>query len=136
MKKPIDPMSWDEIRREFEAMNAMVCVPKNMEKYPKGYIADEEKSVRWNREFVERENEKYRLEVSRLNTVKNKARDALKEHIYERIQFEVGHDLSREKARLIYGMAYERGRSYGSYEVEKSIHELIELATMLLATDY
>lgn len=136
MKKPIEPMSWDEIRTAFDAMNKMVCVPTGMTKYRTGYVADEEKSVRWNREFVERENEKYRLEVSKLNTVKNKARDALKEHIYERIQFEVGHDLSREKARLIYEMAYERGRSYGFYEVEKSIHELIELATMLLATDY
>lgn len=136
MKKTTEPMSWDEIRAEFVTMNAMVCVPTGLTKYPTGYIVDEEKSVRWNREYVEQNNEKYRLEVSRLNTVKNKARDALKEHIYERIQFEVGHDLSREKARLIYEMAYERGRSYGFYELEKSIHELIELATMLLATDY
>lgn len=128
-----EPMEWDEIRREFEAMNAIVCVPKNMEKYPKGYIADEEKSVRWNREFVEQENEKYRIEAARLNTLKNKARDAVMRHIYERIQFEVGHNLSLGKAQAIYEMAYERGHAYGFHEVENYLHELIDFASTLLA---
>ena len=113
----------------------MVCVPKGMSKLRADYIADEEKSVRWNREFVEQENKKYRDEVARLNTMKNKARDSMKEHIYERIQFEVGHQLSRKKAEAILKTAYERCRSYGYCELESNLYELIELASTLLAVD-
>ena len=128
-----EPMGWEDIRMDFEKMNAMKCVPAGMRKYPTGYIADEDESVRWNREFVERENEKYRKEVARLNTLKNKARDAMMQNIYERIQFEVGHNLSLGKAQAIYEMAYERGHAYGFQEVENYLHELIDFASTLLA---
>ena len=40
---------WREIQDEFETMQRMSCVPKNIHKVPTGYIFDEEKSVKWNR---------------------------------------------------------------------------------------
>ena len=67
--------------------------------------------------------------------LKIKARDSMKEHIYERIQFEVGHQLSRKKAEAILKTAYERCRSYGYCELESNLYELIELASTLLAVD-
>lgn len=47
---------WREIQDEFETMQRMSCVPKNIHKVPTGYIFDEEKSVKWNREQVDANN--------------------------------------------------------------------------------
>ena len=89
---------WQTIRTEFEAMERMSCVPAGIRKVRADHIFDEERSVRWNREMVEKNNADYQAEVARLNTEKNKRRDAILEDIYRLIQEDVGHDLSRVKA--------------------------------------
>ena len=127
-----EPMGWDEIQAEFEEMQRMSCTPIGLTKLRPDFVKDEEKSVKWNREYVERENKKYHDEVARLNTRKNKARDAVTEHIYKRIQLEVGHQISMKKAAAIYNMAYDLGHPSGFYAVRGYLEELIELAYYLL----
>ena len=82
---------WQTIRTEFEAMERMSCVPAGIRKVRADHIFDEERSVRWNREMVEKNNADYQAEVARLNTEKNKRRDAILENIYRLIQEDVGH---------------------------------------------
>lgn len=77
---------WQTIRTEFEAMERMSCVPVGIRKVRADHIFDEERSVRWNREMVEKNNADYQAEVARLNTEKNKRRDAILEDIYRLIQ--------------------------------------------------
>lgn len=77
---------WQTIRTEFEAMERMSCVPAGIRKVRADHIFDEERSVRWNREMVEKNNADYQAEVARLNTEKNKRRDAILEDIYRLIQ--------------------------------------------------
>lgn len=123
---------WAEIQCEFEAMQRMSCIPKDIRKVPAGYIFDEEKSVKWNREQVDENNARYLKEVARLNTLRNKERNRIYEEIYTAIQQEVGHNLSREKAIVIWNLAYEWGHSSGIGEICHYLNELIELAEKLL----
>lgn len=80
-------------------------------------------------------NKKYQSEVARLNTEKNKARDSVYNLIIEKIQYEVGHRLSRKKAEAIWNRAYEDGHSFGFYEIRCRLSDLIDLAITLLGGD-
>lgn len=123
---------WREIQDEFETMQRMSCVPKNIHKVPAGYIFDEEKSVKWNREQVDANNAVYIKEVARLNTLRNTERDRIYEEIYTAIRQEVGHNLSRKKAIVIWNLAYDWGHSGGIMEICNYLDELMELAEKLL----
>lgn len=125
--------NWQTIRTEFEAMERMSCVPVGIRKVKADHIFDEEKSVRWNREMAEKNNADYQAEVARLNTEKNKRRDAILEDIYRLIQEDVGHNLSRAKAQRLWAYAWEHGHANGFSEVYYYIQDAIELARMLLS---
>lgn len=75
------------------------------------------------------------VEVVYLNTEKNKARDSVYNLIIEKIQYEVGHRLSRKKAEAIWNRAYEDGHSFGFYEIRCRLSDLIDLAITLLGGD-
>lgn len=84
-------MDWDEIQSEFDRAYGMSCKPSGLQKYKAGHIFDENMSVKWNRNKLEEENKKFKDEVSRLNTAKNKALLAVHELVYQKIQDDVGH---------------------------------------------
>lgn len=128
-------ISWEEIQNEFNSMNRMSCRPAGLSKVPGDHIFDEDQSVKWNREQVEKNNQRYRDKVARLNTEKNKARDNVLELIYDKIQYEVGHRISRKKAQAIWSFAYERGHSFGFTSIQSELSDLIDLAITLLEGD-
>lgn len=106
-------MSWEDIQNEFDIMNRMSCRPVGLQKVPGNHIFDEDQSVKWNREQVELNNNL----------------------IIEKIQYEVGHRLSRKKAEAIWNRAYEDGHSFGFYEIRCRLSDLIDLAITLLGGD-
>lgn len=82
MAKKKEPKSWCDIQSDFKNMQRMSCVPVGICKVrKKDYIFDENQSVKWNREQVEKNNLAYEKEVARLNTLKNKERDQILEDI-------------------------------------------------------
>lgn len=109
--------NWNEIRANYERMESMSCKPEDR-KYPSDYIFDEEKSVKWNREEVERLNREREEKVKELQRAKNKARDEVMEDIYLAIQREVGGGIDREDAMKIWDCAYERGHAYGWNDIK------------------
>ena len=123
---------WQTARTEFEAMERMSCVPADIRKVRADHIFDEEKSVRWNREKVEKNNADYQAKVARLNTEKNKRRDAILEDIYRLIQEDVGHDLSWVKAQRLWAYAWVQGHANGFPDVYYHLQDMVELAKMLL----
>ena len=123
---------WQAVQTEFEAMEQMSCVPAGIKKVREDHIFDEEKSVRWNREMVEKNNAEYQAEVARLNTAKNKRRDAILEDIYRLIQEDVGHNLSRIKAQRLWAYAWEQGHANGFPDVYYHLQDMVEFARMLL----
>lgn len=124
--------SWDEIQEDFDRMQRMSCVPVDIKKAPENYVFDENQSVKWNKEQVKINNRKYKEEVARLNTLKNKSRDSVYEDIYRNIQREVGHDLSRDKAKVIFEYAYKQGHDYGITEVKHYLDEIMEVVKKVL----
>lgn len=109
--------SWEELQKEYEAMQGVSCVPSNIFKVKPDYIFDENKSVKWNKAQVESNNEQYLKEVARLNTEKNKFRDS----IYEDVLYAI----------IIWNLAYEEGHAFGFNDIQCHLQNLIELADKL-----
>lgn len=131
MANKVSVKDWDEITREYEEMQIMSCVP-SFRKVNLNHIFDEDKSVKWNREKAVENNDAYQAEVARLNTAKNKVRDAIHEDIYNAIQREIGHGLTRKGAMKIWEYAYEQGHSFGIYDIMNCLNDLLILVSEVL----
>lgn len=127
--------TWEEIEGDFVRMEAMSCKP-NFSKLPKGWITDENQSVKWNRDQVELNNRSYQQAVKELNARKNKARDSVLENIYKKIQDVVGFDISKGSAIKIWQYAYERGHAFGFRDIKIYLDEIIDLVSELLYEQY
>lgn len=125
-------MEWSEIQSEFDRVNGMPCKPTGLQKYKAGHIFDENMSVKWNRDKLEEENKKYGDEIVRLNIERNKGFSAAYELAYQKIQDDVGHDLSRTAAEKIFNYAYDDKHAYGFHEVRWELERLIELVSKIL----
>ncbi len=100
------------------------CKP-SYKKYKEGTIFDEEKSVRWNREEVDRRNNLHQEEVKRLNREKNQMYEKLVNLIYQYIIQET--KVSKERATKIYNYLYEEYHSYGLTECINHLDDLLDL---------
>ena len=114
-----------DIKCDLEAMANMSCKP-SFKKPKNGDVIDEDKSVKWNREEVERLQKAYDEEVKRLNTEKNKCSDNLYKELYKVIRKEVG-GITLNDAQQIFNYAYAEGHSYGYNEIFNKLDKLIYL---------
>lgn len=130
--KKVTVKDWHEIQSDYERMQGMSCVPSSLRKVPQNHVFDENQSVKWNKEKVIENNTAYQAEVARLNTAKNRARDAAYEDIYLAIQSEVGHGLTCKGAKKIWEYAYEQGHASGIHNIMCSLEELLELVSEVL----
>ena len=78
-----------------------------------GYIFDEDKSVKWNREQVTKNNQKYQDEVKRLNQEKMRKREEVYSDFYKDILESLsiatgGKKFSTGQAKEIYGRSSAR----------------------------
>ena len=122
---------WYEIREDVKEMANMSCRPTQKRVKP-DYIFDEEKSVKWNREQVEKHNASVDEEVKRLNTEKNKMRDTLYQEIYDHIISDLEGKTSKSGAIALFDYAYQEGEEYGVFSVFLKLKELIKLAQKVL----
>ena len=125
-------ITWDEIESKFYEVSRMSCKPTDIKKVRGDYIFDEEKSVKWNREQIELNNQEYQKEVARLNSAKNKFRDYVNNLIIEKTQNEIGYNISYEKAKAIWDFTYNHYKELGFYEIRTELFDLIELVIVLL----
>lgn len=133
MRSKVRIKDWDEIQSDYERMQGMSCVPSVLRKVAQNHIFDENQSVKWNRDKVIENNAAYQAEVARLNTAKNKARDAVYEDIYSAIQNEVGHGLTREGAKKIWEYTYDVSFSHTGGAILNCLEELLELVREVMA---
>ena len=99
------------------------CKP-SFSKYREGYVIDEDKSVKWNREEVEKHNIRYQEEVKRLNNEKNKLYTELVSTIKEYIIEET--NVKKTRAEKIYNYLYEE-HSGNILEMLDYIDDLLDL---------
>lgn len=111
-KEQLNPVSFESLQRMMDEVNHLSCKPgPEFKKVAVGTILDEDKSVRWNREEVERIREEYTEEVKRLNRERNKKYTEVIEQIVEFISEETG--LSNEKAKILWEFTYGHHHAYG-----------------------
>ena len=122
------PDSWEEIEADYRAACSLSCKPDDsFQKVKTGDVIDEDKSVRWNREEVERLKEVYAEEVKRLNRKKNGAITDATMRAVRLISQEA--EVSEEKARILWDFVYEKYHAYG--EMFQHIDEYIDLVNQM-----
>ena len=120
---------WECITSDLEVMCSMSCKPTQARLRP-DYVIDEDKSVKWNREEVQRLNDLHDQQVIELNRKKNKMRDELYKEIEAKVAEELG--LKPEQVHPIWYRAYEQSHSYGIREVMNTLQDLIDLFDQVL----
>ena len=93
-------------------------------------IIDESKSVKWNREQIEKENNKIKLHNETIKETKKKGPLKFEDDVKAAIMNE--HDLNATQVGEVYWRAYESGHSYGLKEVLWAAQDLSELAEVIL----
>ena len=91
---------------------------------------DENKSVKWNKEQIEKENEKIKLHNEAIKEAKEKGPRIFEDDLKEAIMSE--HGLNADQASKVYRKAYEDGHSAGDLEILWNAQELGELAEEVL----
>lgn len=114
---------WKEIENSWDNMVSMSCRPINP-KLKEGTVIDENKSVKWNREEVERINALRDEELKKLNTAKNLERTKLEEEIVKKLADE--GKITYAKAKKIYSYAYSQDHSWGLGAVINTAHDLMD----------
>ena len=123
--------SIEEIVSLFEEAEKMPLSPKK-KPLKEGYITDEDKSVRWNREQVEQSQQTYREETLRLRQERNQMLDKAKQEIILYIKDSLEKDFSEEKCNLILSRAYEENHAYGLTSVINRVDEYVDFINDLL----
>lgn len=100
--------SWQDIEKACRDAVSLSCRPDSTKfrKVRIGDVIDEEKSVRWNREEVDRLRTVYDDEVKRLNTVKNQALIDVDRRSVALVASEA--ELSEEKAKILWNFVYDK----------------------------
>lgn len=122
MKKKLK--TWEEAWADLDAAYMMSCKPTG-KRFPKGYVFDENKSVKWNAEEVIRNNEAVQKEVSELQRNRSAAINSATSEIVKLIVNEFDDKINEKQAYIIWNLAYEKGHSYGCSEIEIHLKELI-----------
>lgn len=120
--------SWSKIERDYRAAFALNTHPGcDFPSAHPGDIIDEDETVRWNREEVQRRIDAYNAEEQRLVAVKATAITAVADRAVRRIAIEAG--ISEAKARLVWDYAYSH---YPEKELFNAIIELVDLIKRLI----
>ena len=114
-----------ELMEEHRNAVNMRTKPEYIRKLTSNHIEDEEKSVNWNKEFVEENNKKYLEAVSEAQRKRSLEINRVQKEIEKYIQKET--KTSKEAAKYIFDFAYSQGHSEGISSVCNWIEELIEL---------
>lgn len=115
----------EELFDEYKAASNMPTKPIGIKKLPANHIEDDNQSVKWNREFVEKNNNDYLKAVADVNRKRSVAMNKSNGEIIKWIQKET--KTSEHGAKMIFQSAYDHGHSYGLYAVKDWLEELCEL---------
>lgn len=103
---------WDDAENKYQEYMLFSCKPTN-KRLPATHIEDEDKSVKWNREFLEAHNKKCDNEVKNLNRKKKalivEAEKMVKHLICEELEWK----LSDDDIDRLFGEWYDRFHSDG-----------------------
>ena len=112
-----------ELIDEYREACDMPIKPKEIKLLPENYIQDEDKSVKWNKEYVKQHNIKYQEEVHKINKERDLAIDFAIEEIKQYIIDEA--KVTQKTAQKIFDFSYDKANNL--YEIGYYIEDLIDL---------
>lgn len=121
-----EPESWDAAWNDLDRAFDLSCKPA-AKRVPKGYVFDEDKSVRWNAEQVESHNAAIKKEVSEKQKARSLAINQATDGIIALIADEFYGKINNEQAKVIWNIAYDRGHSGGKYEIEAQLQQFMDV---------
>lgn len=121
-----EPESWDAAWNDLDRAFDLSCKPA-AKRVPKGYVFDEDKSVRWNAEQVESHNAAIQKEVSEKQKARSLAINQATDGIIALIADEFYGKINNEQAKVIWNIAYDRGHSGGKYEIEAQLQQFMDV---------
>lgn len=116
--------SWEGAWCDLEAAYNLTCKSIS-KKVPRGYVFDENKSVRWNAERVEKHNEEVQKEVSELQRARSLAINQATDAIIALIVDAFHDEINNKQAEVIWNIAYDRGHPGGRYEIEAQLQQFM-----------
>ena len=109
---------------------------KNTKPYPSktnnmkdGYIADENKSVKWNKEQVELANQEYNRQRREYMEEEHRLGALFEQDVIDYIR--VFHNHNEEVSKLIFNRAYEKSHSYGYVAVLDEVLDIADFIDLL-----
>jgi hypothetical protein len=103
---------WEEAARRFRIYYDFKCTPTTKKLRP-DHIEDEDKSVKWNRQFVEENHKKHDNEVKALNRKKNSLRTEADDFVKYLICYELDWKLSDNDVDRLYSRWYDHWHDEG-----------------------
>lgn len=119
---------YDELKKlyeEYKAARNMPTTPAGGKKLPANHIEDENKSVKWNREFVKANNDLFLGAVAEMQRRRSLAMNKVQAEVEKFIMEYAG--VGKKGAQKIFEFAYDRGHSEGIYYVFDWIETLVDL---------
>lgn len=113
--------SWEMFCEHFS------CKPdeKEFPKYNSGDVIDENKSVKWNREEIEKRMDARTKEKKRLRTLYNEVNNLYENTMIKALAKE--YKIRKEEANIIWEKAYEDNHPFGMTSVYNEFCELTEM---------
>ena len=118
----------EQLKAEYAKMSEMSCKP-DFERPRNGEVLDEDQSVRWNREQVEKQQKAYDEEVMRLNIKKNKARGAFYDDVKEYIKTNV-KGISETAANEVFEYVYSL---YSDESIDNMLRAMEDITGLISA---
>lgn len=94
-------------------------------RYRKGHVFDENKSIEWNREELNRRNKEIKQKEKQYNEDRIKAYNEFDNDIIR--YFEHYSSINERQIKKIYDYTHQKFNSYGLYDVITATEELIDL---------
>ena len=118
---------WEQILENKDAYvkAALATIPEDIKKYGKNHIFDEDKSVKWNREEVEKRNAVYENKRLELQDKRLSSFDTFYQSIIIYVQEELS--VSQKKAKKIVEYCWQEKHSYGVNDFLIMVEELIDV---------
>ena len=128
---------WKHICETYKTFEEITSIVKTIRDYPlykENYIFDENKSVKWNKDEVIKRNKLRDEEIRKCRAIRKQALCNVENNIIHCIAVElierniIKADISTavEKAIKIFNFAWDKGHSYGIYEVCTYIDEMVD----------